>query len=151
MLLKRSGLPVGALSGCMLELCPAGPSFLELWFAMVWLGRASLKPCSGKVCFGKFQAALVHLEALSSDQLMKREGRLCRGSVRPALGSSFGWPWLHGVVFWRGPASLRPCFGKLCFGRFPGALVHLEALSSNQFLKRGEWLCWSSDLFPLTP
>ena len=44
----------------MLELCPAWP----------WLGRACLKPCCGKLCFGSFRVALVHLEALSSDQLM---------------------------------------------------------------------------------
>ena len=40
---------------------------------MVWLGRASLKPCSGKLCFGRFRAALVHVEALSTDQLIKKE------------------------------------------------------------------------------
>ena len=40
-------------------------------------------------------------------------------------------------------AMLGLC-GKVCFGSFRVALVHLEALSSNQFLKREEWLCWSS-------
>ena len=74
----------------MLELCPAWPwllgAMVSLWSGWVWLGRASLKPCSGKVCFGSFRAALVHLEALSSDQLMKREGWLCWSSVRPGPG-----------------------------------------------------------------
>ena len=128
-----------------------GPGFLELCSgraellgAMFWLGRASLKPCSGKLCFGWFRVAIVHVEALSSDQLMKREGWLCRGSVPPALGYAFGRPGLLGVMFWLGPASLKPCSGKLCFGWFRGALVHVEALSSDQLMKREGWLCWSS-------
>ena len=112
--------------------------------AMFWLGRASLKPCSGKLCFGWFRGALVHVEALSSDQLMKREGWLCWGSVPPALGYAFGWPGLLGAMFWLGRASLKPCSGKLCFGWFRGALVHVEALSSDQLMKREGWLCWSS-------
>ena len=96
----------------MLELCPAGcglcfgwPGLLE---AMVWLSRASVKPCYGKLCFGSFRVALVHLEALSSDQLMNREGRLCRGSVRLAVGYAFGWPGLLGAMasLWSGPAGL---------------------------------------------
>ena len=43
----------------MLELCPAGcgPCFWlapRLLGAMVWLGPACLKPCSGKLRFGRF-------------------------------------------------------------------------------------------------
>ena len=135
----------------MLELCPAWPwllgAMVSLWSAWVWLGRASLKPCSGKVCFGSFRVALVHLEALSSDQLMKREGWLCWSSVRLAVGYAFGWAWLLGamvVMVWLGRASLKPCSGKVCFGSFRVALVHLEALSSDQLMKREGWLCWSS-------
>ena len=200
----------------MLELCPAGCG-LCFWLgvaswsyglAMVWLGRASLKPCSGKVCFGSFRVALVHLEALSSDQLMKREGWLCWSSVRPgpgflelwsryglagpgfletmlwqglfwqlsggpcAPGGAFVGPineerrmamlelcpagcglcfwlgvasWSYGLAMvWLGRASLKPCSGKVCFGSFRVALVHLEALSSDQLMKREGWLCWSS-------
>ena len=112
--------------------------------AMVWLGRASLKPCSGKLCFGRFRAALVHVEALSTDQLMKREGWLCWSSVRLAVGFASGWPWLLGALVWLGRASLKPCSGKLCFGRFRAALVHVEALSTDQLMKREGWLCWSS-------
>ena len=37
------------------------PGFLG---AMVWLGRASLKPSSGKLCFHSFPGALVHVEML---------------------------------------------------------------------------------------
>ena len=195
----------------MLELCPAWPwllgAMVSLWSAWVWLGRASLKPCSGKVCFGSFRVALVHLEALSSDQLMKREGWLCWSSVRPGPGflelwSRYGlagpgfletmlWQGLFwqlsggpcepggafvgpineerrmamlelcpacGLCFWLGVASrsyglamvwlgrasLKPCSGKVCFGSFRVALVHLEALSSDQLMKREGWLCWSS-------
>ena len=136
----------------MLELCPAGcgPCFwlgMASWsygLAMSWLGRASLKPCCGKLCFGSFRGALVHLEALSSNQFLKREEWLCWSSVRLAVGHAFGWAGLLGAMVWRGRASLKPCSGKLCFGSFRVALVHLEALSSNQFLKREEWLCWSS-------
>ena len=136
----------------MLELCPAGcgPCFwlgMASWsygLAMVWLGRASLKSCCGKLCFGSFRGALVPVEALSSNQFLKREEWLCWSSVRPALGHAFGGPWLLGAMDWLGRASLKPCSGKLCFGSFRVALVHLEALSSNQFLKREEWLCWSS-------
>ena len=77
----------------MLELCPAWPGLLgamvSLWSAMVWLGRASLKPCCGKLCFGSFRVALVHLEALSSNQFLKREEWLCWTSARPALGHVF--------------------------------------------------------------
>ena len=112
--------------------------------AMVWLGRASLKPCSGKLCFGRFGAALVHVEALSTDQLMKREGWVCWSSVRLAVGFASGWPWLLGALVWLGRASLKPCSGKLCFGRFGAALVHVEALSTDQLMKREGWLCWSS-------
>ena len=112
--------------------------------AMVWLGRASLKPCSGKLCFHSFPGALVHVEALSTDQLMKREGRLCWSSVRLAVGFASGWPWLLGAMVWLGRASLKPCSGKLCFHSFPGALVHVEALSTDQLMKREGWLCRSS-------
>ena len=111
---------------------------------MVWLGRASLKPCSGKVCFGSFRVALVHLEALSSDQLMKREGWLCWSSVRPGPGFLELWSRYGLAMVWLGRASLKPCSGKDCFGSFRVALVHLEALSSDQLMKREGWLCWSS-------
>ena len=108
----------------------AGPGFLEtmLWQALFWQVRV----------------ALVHLEALSSDQLMKREGWLCWSSVRLAVGYASGRPWLLGAMSWLGRASLKPCSGKLCFGSFRVALVHLEALSSDQLMKREGWLCWSS-------
>ena len=80
----------------MLELCPAGSGLCSGWpglfGVMSWLGRASLKPCCGKLCFGSFRVALVHLEALSSDQLMKREGWLCWSSVRLALGYVLAGP-----------------------------------------------------------
>ena len=132
----------------MLELCPAWPwllgAMVSLWSAWVWLGRASLKPCSGKVCFGSFRVALVHLEALSSDQLMKREGWLCWSSVRPGPGFLELWSRYGLAMVWLGRASLKPCSGKVCFGSFRVALVHLEALSSDQLMKREGWLCWSS-------
>ena len=132
----------------MLELCPAWPGLLgamvSLWSGWVWLGRASLKPCSGKVCFGSFRVALVHLEALSSDQLMKREGWLCWSSVRPGPGFLELWSRYGLAMVWLGRASLKPCSGKVCFGSFRVALVHLEALSSDQLMKREGWLCWSS-------
>ena len=136
----------------MLELCPAWPwllgAMVSLWFryglAMVWLGRASLKPCSDKVCFGSFRVALVHLEALSSDQLMKREGWLCWSSVRPGPGFMELWSRYGLAMVWLARASLKPCSGKVCFGSFRVALVHLEALSSDQIMKREGWLCWSS-------
>ena len=132
----------------MLELCPVWPwllgAMVSLWSAWVWLGRASLKPCSGKVCFGSFRVALVHLEALSSDQLMKREGWLCWSSVRPGPGFLELWSRYGLAMVWLGRASLKPCSGKVCFGSFRVALVHLEALSSDQLMKREGWLCWSS-------
>ena len=37
-------------------------------------------------------------------------------------GLCFGWPWLLGAMSWPGPACLKLCFGKLCFGRFWGPL-----------------------------
>ena len=132
----------------MLELCPAWPwllgAMVSLWSGWVWLGRASLKPCSGKVCFGSFPVALVHLEALSSDQLMKREGWLCWSSVRPGPGFLELWSRYGLAMVWLGRASLKPCSGKVCFGSFRAALVHLEALSSDQLMKREGRLCWSS-------
>ena len=93
----------------MLELCPTSSGLCSGWpwllGVMSWLCRASLKPCSGKLCFGWFRAALVHLEALSSDQLMKREGWLCWSSVRLAVGYAFGWPWLLGAMVCYGLAG----------------------------------------------
>ena len=92
----------------MLELCPAWPGLLgamaSLWSAMVWLGRASLKPCCGKLCFGSFRAALVHLEALSSNQFLKREEWLCWSSVRP--GPGFLGLWSPYGLLWSGWAGL---------------------------------------------
>ena len=108
----------------MLELCPAGSGLCSGWpglfGVMSWLGRASLKPCCGKLCFGSFRVALVHLEALSSNQFLKREEWLCWSSVRLAVGHAFGWAGLLGAMVWRGRASLKPFSGKLCFGRFWG-------------------------------
>ena len=112
--------------------------------ALVWLGRASLKLCSGKLCFDSFRVAIVHVEALSTDQLRKKEGRLCWSSVRLAVGFASGWPCLLGAMVWLGRASLKPCSGKLCFHSFPGALVHVEALSNDHLMEREGWLCWSS-------
>ena len=87
----------------MLELCPAWPGLLgamtSLWSAMVWLGRASLKPCCGKLCFGSFRVALVHLEALSSNQYLNWS------SVRPGPGFLELWP-RYGLL-WSGWAGLR--------------------------------------------
>ena len=39
-----------------------------------------------------------------------------------SCGLCFGWPWLLGAMSWPGPACLKLCFGKLCFGRFWGPL-----------------------------
>ena len=92
----------------MLELCPAWPGLLgamaSLWSAMVWPGRASLKSCCGKLCFGSFRVALVHLEALSSNQFLKREEWLCWSSVRPGPGFLELWP-RYGLL-WSGRAGL---------------------------------------------
>ena len=92
----------------MLELCPAWPGLLgamaSLWSAMVWLGRASLKSCCGKLCFGSFRVALVHLEALSSNQFLKREEWLCWSSVRP--GPGFLELWSRYGLLWSGWAGL---------------------------------------------
>ena len=92
----------------MLEPCPAWPELLgamaSLWSAMVWPGRASLKPCCGKLCFGSFRVALVHLEALSSNQFLKREEWLCWSSVRPGPGFLELWP-RYGLL-WSGWAGL---------------------------------------------
>ena len=86
----------------------AGPSLLEtmLWQALFWQVRV----------------ALVHLEALSSNQFLKRGEWLCWSSVRlaVAVGHAFGWAGLLGAMVWLGRASLKPCSGKLCFGRFWG-------------------------------
>ena len=84
----------------------AGPGLLEtmLWQALFWQVRV----------------ALVHLEALSSNQFLKRGEWLCWSSVRLAVGHAFGWAGLLGAMMWLGRASLKPCFGKLCFGRFWG-------------------------------
>ena len=125
----------------MLELCPAGCG-LCFWLgvaswsyglAMVWLGRASLKPCSGKVCFGSFRVALVHLEALSSDQLMKREGWLCWSSVRPALGRVCFLVFCHlkRGAFSRG--TFAPCLEQGFFRMGPG-FVHGRLVATCCYL-----------------
>ena len=66
------------------------------------------------------------------------------GLCPAGCGLCSGWPGLLGVMSWLGPACLKLCFSKLCFGSFRVALVPVEALSSNQLMKREEWLCWSS-------
>ena len=108
----------------------AGPGFLEtmLWQALFWV--VSGGPCA---CGGAF------VGPINEERRMAVLG-LCPAS----MGYAFGWPGLLGAMFWLGRASLKPCSGKLCFGWFRGALVHVEALSSDQLMKREGWLCWSS-------
>ena len=74
----------------MLELCPAGCG-LCFWQARAsWsyglAGPGFLETMLWQALFWQVRVALVHLEALSSDQLMKREGWLCWSSVRPGPG-----------------------------------------------------------------
>ena len=77
--------------------------------AMVWLGRASLKPCSGKLCFCGFRAALLHVEALSADQLMKASwscGLAGPGFLETMLWQALFW-WISG-----GPSACGGAFDR---------------------------------------
>ena len=53
------------------------------------------------------------------------------GLCPAGCGLCSGWPGLLGVMSWLGPACLKLCFGKLCFGRFgwPGKNGYVGALS----------------------